>query len=234
MMRLLTVLLCLLAGVAMATPPRVTFSDDRILAATQSHFYVLRDITDNLGSHFHGLHDQHLIEISLDTGEATQYWPLRRIGVNHLETDDFLFPGAITEREGDTYDMMEVLRELGAEPLVPSPWEVEDFALVEGALMKGETQVLTPFAIRAAGRAQLAILRAEYPLFESEEDYRREDRIDFYDLYAEGDWECRVGGAGQTLSRITERISLIPLNCEDYNLSGLWSFHALIIEQLEN
>ncbi|WP_120499766.1 hypothetical protein [Roseovarius sp. EL26] len=234
MIRFLTCIFCILAGMAMATPPRATFSDDRILAATQSHLYVLRDITDNLGSHFHALHDQHLIEISLETGEATGYWPLRRIGINHLETDDFLFPGTITERDGETNGMMEILREVGAEPLVPSPWEVEDFALVDGALMKGEVQVLTPFAIRAAGRAQLAILRAEYPPFESEEDYSREDRIDFYDLYAEGDWDCRLGSVGQALSRAKDRVRLIPLHCEDYNLSGLWSFHAIIIEQLEN
>ena len=206
----------------------------RLIAATQSHIYVLRDITDNLGSHFHALHDQHLIEINLDTGEASQYWPLRRVAINHLETDDFLFPGAITERDGGTFDMMDILRKVGAEPMLPSVWEVEDFSLESGALMFGETKLLTPFAIRTAGRAQLAILRAEYPPFETEEDYRREDRVDFYDLYAEGDWDCRLGAAGQTLSRAKDRVRLIPLHCEDYNLSGTWSFHAIIIEQPEN
>ena len=234
MIRVLICIFCTAAGTAMATPPRVTFSDDRLIAATQTHLYVLRSVTDNLGSHFHALHDQHLVEINLDTGEASQYWPLRRVEINHLKTDDFLFPGSITERDGETSEMMEVLRDVGAEPLLPSVWDVEDFTLEDGALMFDQTQVLTPFAIRAAGRAQLAILRAEYPPFETEEDYRGEDRIDFYDLYTEGDWDCRLGSTGQTLSRAKDRVRLIPLQCEDYNLNGLWSFHAIIIEHQEN
>jgi len=234
MIRILTMALILTAGMASATPPRITLSQDRLVAATQTHIYVQRDITDNLGSHWAGLQDQHLIEIDVETGTATRHWPLRHMAINHLELDDFLVPGRVTEREGETYDLIQVLRDVGAEPLSPTIWAVEGITLKDGALMRGDTQLLTPFGIRAAGRAQLAILRDTYPPIETEEEYRREDRIDFYDLYAEGDWDCRLGPEGETLFRPNERVLIAALQCEDYNLSGMWSFHAIVIEQQDN
>ena len=108
------------AGPAMATPPRATMSDDRMVAATQSHLYVLRDVVDNIGSHYDELRDQYLVEISLETGEATRFWPLRRVAVSRLETGDLLNPGMVTERPGEVHDMMAVLRDAGAQPLSPS------------------------------------------------------------------------------------------------------------------
>ena len=99
-MRWLAVILGLAAwaaGPAMATPPRATMSDDRMVAATQSHLYVLRDVVDNIGSHYDELRDQHLVEISLETGEATRFWPLRRVAVSRLETGELLNPGMVTE-----------------------------------------------------------------------------------------------------------------------------------------
>ena len=94
-----------------------------------------------------------------------------------------------------------------------------------GALMGSE-------AMRAAGRAQLGILREAYPPIESEADYRRAERIDFYDLYAEGDWDCRLLPESQTLFQAEQRLILVKLRCEDAALSGAWSFHALIAEGL--
>lgn len=234
MIRWLVCALILSSGVAMATPERLTMSEDRLVAATQTHFYVRRDIVDNLGSYYAALHDQHLIEISLDSGEATRAWPLRRMAVSHLETDEFLMPGQVTDRPGETRDMMAILREAGAEPLLSSDRALQDVRLEDGALMRGQTQVLSPFGIRAAGRAQLGILRDTYPPIESEAAYLRADRIDFQDLYAEGDWTCRLGSGGQTLFRAGQRIILVPLMCEDATLSGAWGFHAIIIENTEN
>lgn len=234
MMRLFTLILgvLLMAGPALSTPPRVTMSEDRLMAATQSHIYVLRDVIDNKGSHYATLHDQHLVEISLDTGAATRFWPLRHMAIDDLVTDDYLSPGQVTERAGEVHDMIEILRRAGAEPLSPGPWAVEVLALRKGALMRGQTdQLLTPFGIRAAGRAQLGILRDYYPPIETEEEYRQAARIDFYDLYADGDWDCTLQPEGQTLFRPKERILLAKLRCEDFDLSGTWSFHVLIREE---
>ena len=234
MIRALTLALALLAGMAHATPPRVTMSEDRILAATQTHLYVLRDISDNLGSNWVALHDQHLIEINLETGEATRFWPLRRMAKSHInDAGDFRVPGEVTERGGETYDMVAILRELGAEPLTPSRWVIEELSFSDGALMRGDEQLLTPFGIRKAGRAQLAILRDEYPDKKTDEGWPSEDQIDFYNLYAEGDWLCELRPEGQTLFRAQDRVTVTKLYCEDTELAGIWSFHVLIKDNLE-
>jgi len=227
---LLSLCCCLLAWPVSATPPRVTTSDDRMVAATQTHLYVLRDVVDNTGSHYSALHDQHLVEIALETGDATRFWPLRRMSINGLPENDFLNPGIVTEAEGAMHDMMALLRDLGAQPVTPGPWALTDLALAEGSLHHQGEPVLTPFGIRAAGRAQLAILRDAYPPIETEEEYFRADRIDFYDLYAEGDWLCALMPEGQVFFRPDdERIVAAKLRCED-DLGAWWSFHALIRE----
>ena len=221
-----------LAGMAQATPVRITVSTDRLMAATQTHFYVLRDMWDNAGSHYAALHDQHLVEISLESGEATRFWPLRRMAVSHLATDDFLNPGQVTPRDGEVHDMMVVLAELGAQPLSPAVWKADDLTLQDGALMHEGEAVLTPFGIRAAGRAQLAILRDAYPPIETEAEYRRAERIDFYNFYAEGDWECVLQSEEQTLFQPKTKIRLVKLHCEDAEFSGAWSFHVLIKDNI--
>jgi hypothetical protein len=100
-------------------------------------------------------------------------------------------------------------------------------------LVKEDKTVLTPFGIRAAGRAQLAILREAYPPIETEEEYMRGERIDFYDLYAEGDWFCELMSEGQTFFRPEEeRITAAKLRCED-DVGGWWSFHVLISDNDE-
>ena len=221
-----------LCGAAWATPERITRSDDRIVAGTQTHLYVLRDIDDNLGSHYAALQDQHLVEISLDSGEATRFWPLRRMSLNLLEGNTFNNPGKVTDLDGDVDDMTVILREVGAQPLAPYHWAVQDLALVEGALMRGDVPLATPFAIRATGRGQLAILRDTYPPIETEEEYMRAERIAFYDLYAEGDWSCELRPEGQVLFRNNDRVLAAKLNCEDAAYSGIWSFHVLVSEPL--
>ena len=234
MIRIVALIAMVLAGSAYATPPRITASDDRLVGATQTHLYVLRDISDNVGSHYQDMRDQHLIEIDLETGEATQYWPLRRIAVSNLETDEYLYPGHVTERAGDTHDMMAVLRDVGAAPLAPHNRGDHEITLENGVLMRKGTKLATPFGIRAAGRAQLAILRDEYPPFETEEDYRDTSRINFYDLYAEGDWECQILPEGQSLSRAKDRVTVVKLHCEDFEYSGLWSFHMIMRDEIQN
>jgi len=128
------------------------------------------------------------------------------------------------------HDMMAVLGELGAQPLSPSVWKSDDIVLQDGALMREGEVVLTPFGIRAAGRGQLAILRAAYPPIETEQEYRQAGRIDFYNLYAEGGWECRLQDQNQTLFQANQSLQVIKLQCEDAEFSGAWSFHVLIRE----
>ncbi len=218
-----------------ATPERLTVSDDRIVAGTQTHLYVLREISDNTGSHYTALSDQHLVEISLDTGEATRFWPLRHIAVSHLdEQGDYRVPGPVTERDGETHDMMAQLRDMGAEPLAPNVWAAEDLTLENGAVLRKGAKVVTPFGLRAAGRAQLAILRDYYPPIETEEEYRKGERIDFYDLYAEGDWLCVLRPEGLGLARAADKLTIAKLHCEDAEFSGAWSFHIIIKDETGN
>ncbi len=220
------------ASAAWATPPRVTASDDRMIAATQTHLYVLRDIEDNLGSHYSGLLDQHLIEISLDTGEATRFWPVRRMAVNRLPENDFVNPGEVQDLEGETQDITAILREVGAQPISPSFWQMDDLTLEDGSLLLKGKPVLTPFSLRALGRAQLAILRDRYPPIESEAEYVAGARIDFYDLYAEGDWECMLLPETRLVFRPADSLIIAKLTCEDADLSGIWSFHAILKDDL--
>lgn len=232
MRRLLCAIAILIGTAAWATPPRVTLSDDRMIAATQTHLYVLREIDDNLGSHYGGLRDQHLIEISLSSGEATRFWPLRRMKVNNLPDNDFLNPGEVEDRPGETHDVMAVLREVGAQPIAPQIWGAEEITLENGTLLLRGEPVLTPFAIRAAGRAQLGILREAYPPIETEAEYSAGERIDFYNLYAEGDWLCELRPETRTLFRATEKLIITKLHCEDADLNGIWSFHAILKDDL--
>lgn len=222
----------LLASVAWATPDRGMRSDDRLLAATQSHIYVLRDVVDNLGSYYKKLHDQHLIEISIDTGEATQYWPLRRMQVANLDENSDIIPGIVTEREGETHDLTAILRDQGAEPMTPRGWLLGELALTDGSVTQGDEILLTPFGIRAAGRAQLGILREEYPPIETEEEYFAREAMDFYDLYAEGDWTCTMEPKAVLLRRPTDTVRVAKLDCELVDGVSIVSFHIFVKDEL--
>ena len=101
-------------------------------------------------------------------------------------------------------------------------------------LIDSGEQLFTPFGIRAAGRAQLGILREEYPPVETEAAYLQATQIDFYNLYAEDDWDCVLRPEGQRFHRTENRALLVKLHCEDYDLNGSWSFHVIIPEEYEN
>lgn len=222
----------LLASVAWATPDRGMSSDDRLLAATQTHIYVLRDVVDNLGSYYEKLHDQHLVQISIDTGEATRFWPVRRMKVAHLDENTDIIPGDVTEREGETHDLSAILRAQGAEPMTPRGWLLGELALTDGAVTEGEEVLLTPFGIRAAGRAQLGILREEYPPIETEEEYFAREAMDFYDLYAEGDWTCRMEPKAVLLRRPADTVRVAKLECELVDGMSIVSFHIFAKDEL--
>ncbi|MEO1138264.1 MAG: hypothetical protein AAFW87_02300 [Pseudomonadota bacterium] len=232
MKRLLFLAALLLGTAAWATPPRITASEDRMMAATQTHLYVLREIVDNLGSHYTGLHDQHLVEISLESGAATRFWPLRRMHVNRLPENNFVLPGEVQDLDGSTADLTAVLREVGAQPIAPSAWGAEEVTFDNGALsLKGEV-ALTPFGIRALGRGQLAILRDAYPAIETADEHGAGKRIDFYDLYAKGDWLCVLHPETSVLFRAAEKLIITKLHCQDAELNGVWSFHAILKDDL--
>lgn len=215
-----------------ATPDRMTHSDDRLMAATQTHIYVLRDVVDNLGSYYEKLHDQHLVEISVDTGEATRFWPLRRTSVSHLSESDDRIPGEVREREGETHDMHAILRNVGAEPVTPHHWLLGDLAISTVGVTRDGQVILTPFAIRAGGRAQLAILRDTYPPIKTEVEYHARERIDFYDLYAEGEWLCEMEPKAILMRRATDTVQVAKLNCEIAGFGQSVSFHVFSKEQL--
>jgi hypothetical protein len=222
----------LFVSVAWATPDRGMSSDDRLLAATQTHIYVLRDVVDNLGSYYEKLHDQHLIEISIDTGEATRFWPVRRMFVANLDENADVIPGYVTERDGDTNDPFAILLELRAEPMTPRGWLLDGLVMTDGAVTQGGTVILTPFGIRAAGRAQLAILRDEYPPIETEEEYFAREVMDFYDLYAEGDWVCTLDPKAVVLRRPTDVVRVAKLECEMADGVSFASFHIFAKDEL--
>ncbi|MFK7940160.1 MAG: hypothetical protein AB8B82_12330 [Roseovarius sp.] len=214
----------------MATPDRAMHSGDRLIAATQSHIYVLRDVVDNLGNYYVKLHDQHLIEINLESGEAERYWPLRRMKVSHLEASDDRIPGQVTERVGETHDMMALLRDIGAEPMQPHGFLLDGYAVSEGAVTRDGEVILTAFGVRAAARAQLAILRADYPPIETEAAFNSHEVMDFYDLYAPGDWYCEMLRNAVLLRRATGAMRVAKLECETAGGAHVVSFHVFITE----
>ena len=57
-------------------------------------------------------------------------------------------------------------------------------------------------------------------------------RIDFYNLYAEGEWLCELHPETRTLFRATEKLIITKLHCEDADLNGIWSFHAILKDDL--
>jgi hypothetical protein len=84
-------LLALGVGIALqaaATPNRTTSSNDQLLAANSTHFYVLRDLVDNRGSYYAEFRDQYLVEISFADHKATRFWLLRRLTLSFEETTD--------------------------------------------------------------------------------------------------------------------------------------------------
>ena len=75
-------------------------------------------------------------------------------------------------------------------------------------------------------------LREAYPPIESEEEYMAKERIDFYDLYAEGDWDCQMRAERHTVLRAADKLTIAKIFCEDAGLTGAWSFHMLIKDDL--
>ncbi len=232
-MRFLTFILTVgiwIAGPVGATPERVTSSDDRIVAATPTHLYVLRDIYDNRGSHYAELRDQHLVEIEIETHTATQFWPLRRMEINNLPVDDFQVPGVVTDLDVETHDMFAILRDLGAAPMAPHEYATQDLemsdedTLVEG----GETVRATLDQIKVAARDQLSLLQGFYPPSETEEEFYRADKIEFYELDLEHEWECELLQEGITLFRQEGRVPVVKLHCENWDQGGSWSFHFVL------
>lgn len=64
---------------ALATPPRIANIDDTLFASNETHIFVLRRVTDNMGNHFSMVTDVSLIAINLSTGEIDNSW--RVLGV---------------------------------------------------------------------------------------------------------------------------------------------------------
>lgn len=213
---------------ALATPPRVFRSDDRIVAATQSHVYVLRDMVDNLGSHFARLHDQHLVEISLDDQKAGHSWLLRSMAINHLETGDYLVPGLVEDRISDTDDMFAILRKLGAGPEVPMAPEVSLYSIDGNSLVHRTAGPLADLAdLARVARAQLLPLAQTYPRATSDAAYRAARRLEVYDLTEEENWVCDLAPEQVRLYRPAGPLEILKITCQDEVNLWFWSFHMI-------
>lgn len=67
----------LFIGKANATPSRSAYISDQAIAANKTHLFVIRDINDNQGNHNNSLTHQFLVSIEIQSGKATQHWPIR-------------------------------------------------------------------------------------------------------------------------------------------------------------
>ncbi len=64
-----------LSGPAAATPPDVIAIEDSLFGISATHAFVLRQTSDNLGSHYSDRRETYLVAINLETGEE-QLWPV--------------------------------------------------------------------------------------------------------------------------------------------------------------
>ncbi|MCG6904409.1 MAG: hypothetical protein LJE68_17195 [Rhodobacter sp.] len=229
--RALTLWLVLLAGPVWATPPRVTYSDDRLVAATQTHFYVLRELVDNRGSHWSELRDQYLVEISLDSGKASNHWLLRSMQIDRLLTNVFLSPGTVTEHAGGTHDMMALLAAQGAAPMRLGYSAAQQFTVDGDGLRNADGAVVADMArIARTAKAQLLPLAIRYPPLASTPEPGGADVLEYYVMGDPADWLCVVLPGSQTLYRESGEMQLLPMQCEDDATLGRWSFH-MVLEQ---
>lgn len=226
-------LLCwLTASLAHATPPRMFVSDDRIVAATQMHFYVLRDLVDNQGSHYSQLHDQHLVEIAFDNHQATRSWLLRSMAINNLSTDEYLSPGQVSDGVMETTDMFDVLRQVGAVPQRLYFHSEQQELFFDGQTLKhpknGDVADISKVA--KAARAQLQSLADAYPQAASEAELIQAMAMEVYDLSNEANWICKVEPGQLGLFRTEGELRAIKIGCDDDYYSGSWTFHMFLPE----
>lgn len=214
---------------AQATPPRIFTSDDLIVAATQTHLYVVRDLQDNQGSHFSALVDQHLVEIDLNTHNASRSWLLRSIWVNGLGTDDYLSPGEVVEHSRDTADMFAVFREVGAAPVSATIFNDPELSLEKFALLHAKTGVVASFEkLAEAARAQLLPLAETYPHAVEEAELRAAEKMEVYDLSDATNWRCEILPFQLAIFRADDKLRVVKIACDDDYETGAWTFHMAL------
>lgn len=82
-MRIIPALLaCLIPSLAAATPPRVVYVDEDLLAVNDTHLFVLRTLSDNFGFYEVAQSDVLLIARNRETGADDQQWPVLSIRDN--------------------------------------------------------------------------------------------------------------------------------------------------------
>lgn len=64
---------------AQASPPDILGISDRVIGASQSQLFVLREADNNLGLNFYGLTDVYLIAKNIKTGVDAEIWPVYRV-----------------------------------------------------------------------------------------------------------------------------------------------------------
>lgn len=111
---------------AQATPGAwFTVSEDHLIGTTDTHFYVIRDITDErYGTYYAKGFERYLVEIAFDTHRASRHWLLRRTTVHTLVEQKMLEDDWRSD-PANPPDAFAILREAGA---VPPLWWGEEFS----------------------------------------------------------------------------------------------------------
>ncbi|MCP5087505.1 MAG: hypothetical protein GY952_11960 [Rhodobacteraceae bacterium] len=212
-----------------ATPDRLFDSTDRLVAATQTHLYVVRDMRDNQGSHYTALVDQHLVEIEIDGLAESRSWLLRSMLIEQLVGDgaDFVSPGVITDR-AEGADIYGVLRSVGAAPMRLYPQAEAPLVFESGLTHPTKGKVASVQDIAKAARAQLEPMAKRYPQAKTEEEYIAADKMEVYDLSKPETWQCEVLAKAATIFRPEDKLRVISLACDDDYLTGMFTFHMVL------
>ena len=219
----------MLLSPAQATPPRIFTSDDQIVAATQTHFYVLRELQDNQGSHYSALIDQHLVEINLDTHAASRSWLVRSLWENRLTPDDFVSPGKVVEHQRDTVDMFSVLKEVGAVPASATMVDDPKLTLQNGSLVHEKAgEVASRETLIETARAQLLPLLEAYPRSGEASQYKAGENMEVYDLSNTAAWRCELFPIQLSVFREKDRLRVVKVACDDDFDTGAWTFHVAL------
>lgn len=228
---ILWVFLVIVAYPLNATPDRITHASDRLVAANQTHYYVLRDISDNHGSYFYARHDQYLVEISFSDGAATQHWLLRSmkiVGMDEVAHDQV--PGIVTDFPTQTHNMMEILADRKATPMYmrngfiatkrPLSIKHDDNGTMIGLFANDHEQILSAAQISTALASQFSPMESFYAPLQTQEDYLDRTRISFSILQNETNGYYCTLPSGPAYFRfrsdtVSKEFRLFPIRCED-------------------
>jgi hypothetical protein len=119
MARILLIICALFAVIqftkpAQATPPRYASVLDTPFGVSQTHLFLLRNVSDNEGSHYINASKRFLIAQALASGRTEHIWPLEITRETFVDVDARTFE---YHRVPPKYDVLDILSEFSAAPL---------------------------------------------------------------------------------------------------------------------